>query len=388
MGAAAPSATEVADTPTVVIETADVIPYTDMPPAKSTIAASPAVTDTGSALDQALATAIVIKETAATTATVRMESAAPSATEVADTPTVVIETPPERATESKIATEIATSIPEETSVADLPAAADKSELATQARAAVAASRPAQPLTEPPAALVTSTALAGTATPLPEVIAHLIATPTAFGAVAADAEPACTLAAGWLPYEVQSGDSLLALALATGSSLIELREGNCFSPVTGIIAGESIAVPNLPESPIISASSQIPVADAAKQIKGCESRRALILEPEPMAEFFGLFAIRGRALIPDGGKYRLSVKPAWSPDYHRFLDVESPVYDDIIGLINTEIFGTGLQRLRLELVGSDGNIVADSFCEIPLIFRAHQTAMTAAPAHNSGRHSDE
>lgn len=388
--------------PTASIEAAVVIPYTDTPTARLTTAATQTSTTPGGGLSQPLATEIAIIETATTVvaATERMGDAASNAstreagaqlalapsspTKVAETVTAAIETPNDRATDAEITTAIATGIPQQTSVADL-SAVDVSELATQA--AVEESTRALPATEPPDAVVTSTPLAESATPLPEVFARLIATPTAFGAADAAAEPDCTLAVGWLPYEVQSGDSLLALALASGSSLIELREGNCFSPVTGIIAGENIVVPNLPASPIMRADSLIPVSDVAKQVKGCNSTRAMIFEPGPMTELYGVFAIRGRVVIPDGGKYRLSVKPAWSPDYHRFLDVESSVNDDIIGLINTEIFGTGLQRLRLELVGNDGNIVAGSLCELPVVFMAHQTAMSAAIPHPSGRQMD-
>ncbi|MCE2470720.1 MAG: hypothetical protein J4G18_02255 [Anaerolineae bacterium] len=208
-----------------------------------------------------------------------------------------------------------------------------------------------------------------ATPLPAVFAHLIATPTAFGAIDDGSEAVCAVAEGWLPYEVQAGDSLLALALASGSSLIDLREGNCFGPVTGIIVGETIVLPTLLEPPIAPVSPLFPVSDEAYQVVGCESVRAMIFEPPPMTELQGIFAVRGRALIPEGGKYRLSVKPAWSPDYHRFLDVERSVDDDVIGLINTEIFGPGLQRLRLEIVGADDKILEDSSCEIPVVFMA-------------------
>lgn len=224
-------------------------------------------------------------------------------------------------------------------------------------------------TEPASATIRAAPVEGSATALPAVFAHLIATPTAFGAVDDSADTVCTVVEGWLPYEVRQGDSLLALALASGSSLIELREGNCFGPVTGIIVGDIIALPELPASPIEPAAPQFPLSDDAYQVVGCGSARAKIDEPLPMTQLQGVFAVRGRAQIPAGGKYRISVKPAWSPDYHRFLDVERSVSADVIGLINTEIFGPGLQRLRLEIVGGDGSIVDGSDCEIPVVFKA-------------------
>ena len=228
--------------------------------------------------------------------------------------------------------------------------------------------PASLTTEPVVATMTVTPPAESATPLPAVFAHLIATPTAFGAVAADAEATCAVAEGWLPYKVREGDSLLALALASGSNLIDLREGNCFGPVTGIIVGESIALPSLLETPLAPAAPLFPVADTAYQVVGCDSTLATILEPQPMTELQGIFALRGSARIPVGGRYRISVKPAWSPEYHRFLEVERSVRDDVIGLINTEIFGPGLQRLRLETLDGEGEIMDGSLCEIPVVFK--------------------
>ena len=218
-------------------------------------------------------------------------------------------------------------------------------------------------------MTTAAPPAESATPLPAVFAHLIATPTAIGAAGAEADTACVVAESWLPYEVREGDSLLALALASGSSLVELREGNCFGPVTGIIVGDSIALPRLLETPLAPSTPLFPVADTAYQVLGCDSARATISEPSPMTELQGVFAVHGRAQIPEDGKYRISVKPAWSPDYHRYLDVERSIVDDVIGLINTEIFGPGLQRLRLEILNGDSEIADGGLCEIPLVFKA-------------------
>ena len=285
-------------------------------------------------------------------------------TPLAETATVAVETPTSPARAARIETAISTETPARTPTAAASETAERTGIDTRdvSQTATLVSLVA----EPADAVFTAAPVDETATPLPAVFAHLIATPTAFGAVEDSA--ACAVAEGWLPYEVQDGDSLLALALASGSSLIEIREGNCFGPVTGIIVGETIALPELPDSPIEPASSLFPVSDAAYQVAGCDSVRAMIVEPLPMTQLQGIIAVRGRALIPEGGKYRISLKPAWSPDYHRLLDVERSVDDDVIGLVNTEIFGPGLQRLRLEIVAGDGTVVENSWCEIPLVFK--------------------
>ena len=79
---------------------------------------------------------------------------------------------------------------------------------------------------------------------------MIATPTAFGTTDADAEPACQVTVDWRPYSVQAGDTLLSVALATDTDIIELREANCLSPVSGILPGDNIVVPQLPDPPVI------------------------------------------------------------------------------------------------------------------------------------------
>ena len=46
-------------------------------------------------------------------------------------------------------------------------------------------------------------------------------------------------------------------------------------------------------------------------------------------------------------------PAWSDAYHNLLEIDISVADNVIGLVNSEIFGPGLQRLRLALLDKDG-----------------------------------
>ena len=330
------------------------------PPARTEAArtsAAPAATKRSSEVDARVATEEAGTKTAVTVS---------SAIQLAKTVTVSDETPPSPATDAGIEIAITAMTTAPMPTVDLTTRTDMTGVAT--RVSVETATPVTIATEPVDAMFTAAPAAESATPLPAVFAYLVATPTAFGAVDDSADAACEVVEGWLPYEVREGDSLLALALASGSSLIELREGNCFGPVTGIIVGDIIALPRLPESPIEPATPLFPVSDLEYQVLGCESVRAMIVEPRPMTELQGIFAVRGRAQIPEGGKYRISVKPAWSPNYHRFLDVERSVSDDVIGLINTEIFGPGLQRLRLEIVG-DGEIEDGSWCEIPVVFKA-------------------
>ena len=245
-----------------------------------------------------------------------------------------------------------------------PATSAQNQLLTEATA-TATSRAAGTRTAPADGRMTATDAATTA--LPAVFAHLIATPTAYGAADGGMEGVCTIAAGWYPYKVQEGDTLLALAMASGSSLIDLRDGNCYSPVTGIFVGETVVVAQLPDAPLKVPEPIFTLAEESIEVVGCDTGHARILLPELMAELEGIFAVHGSALIPAGGTYRIAVRPAWSDEFHTFLEVDMSVVDNVIGLINSEIFGPGLQWLQLTLVDGEGRVVEGSLCEIPVVF---------------------
>ena len=239
--------------------------------------------------------------------------------------------------------------------------------ATPTTVSIAASAvPPTPVTEQPMATSTPTEAP---TELSAVFAYLIATPTAYGTVDVDTGPVCRVADDWYPYEVQQGDTLLAVALAVNSNLIDLREANCFSPVSGIFAGDTILVPTPPEEPVTVPDPVFPLPEQDFVLVGCASPDAQIFAPEPMTELNGIFAIRGSVRLPDGGRYEISLRPAWSNEFHRLLEVDMSLEDNVIGLVNSEIFGPGLQRLRLALVGQDGALVEESICEIPVVFAA-------------------
>ena len=58
---------------------------------------------------------------------------------------------------------------------------------------------------------------------------------------------CVMRFDWLTYRVKRGDTLFSIALATGSTVRELKEANCLVSDV-IIAGQSLHVPRLPIEP--------------------------------------------------------------------------------------------------------------------------------------------
>ncbi len=209
----------------------------------------------------------------------------------------------------------------------------------------------------------------TATPLPFHFARLIPTPTDVGSSANQVISACEVPPGWQPYEVQAGDTLLTLALATSSSLVDLRDGNCFEPIRGIFAGQRLFVPRLPVDEIEKPAPVYPQVDKAADLTGCDQPNARISAPEPMASLKGVFALRGTVQLPEGSSYQIALRPAWADNYYLYLSSNKRIRGDVIALINTEIFGAGLHRIRLTVTSRDGKIVEGGLCDIPVIFVA-------------------
>ena len=205
--------------------------------------------------------------------------------------------------------------------------------------------------------------------MPFHFARLIPTPTEVGSIAAQELSECEVQEGWQTYEVQAGDTLLSLALATGSSLIELRDGNCFEPIRGIFAGRRLLVPRLPVDLIETPVPVYPQDGESADVTGCDQPNAHVSMPEPLASLKGVFAIRGSVQLPERGSYQIALRPAWADNYYLYLSAKEPIRGDVIALINTEIFGAGLHRLRLTVTSRDGEIIEDGLCDIPVVFVA-------------------
>ena len=209
----------------------------------------------------------------------------------------------------------------------------------------------------------------TVTPLPFHFAQLIPTPTEVGSIAGQELSECEIPRGWRPYEVRVGDTLLSLALATDSSLIELRDGNCFELIRGIFAGQRLFVPRLPAEHIIRPAPVYPPVDAAANATGCDQPIAQISAPKPLDNLKGIFAIRGSVQFPEGGGYQIALRPAWADNYFLYLSSNEAIGNDVIALINTEIFGAGLHQIRLTITGSHGETIEGGHCELPVVFGA-------------------
>jgi hypothetical protein len=58
---------------------------------------------------------------------------------------------------------------------------------------------------------------------------------------------CNVPVGWIPYTVEAGDSLGALAEATQSTVQDLVNGNCLPNADTLFVGQAIYLPRSPIS---------------------------------------------------------------------------------------------------------------------------------------------
>ena len=178
---------------------------------------------------------------------------------------------------------------------------------------------------------------------------------------------CVPQIGWRDYQVNEGENLLAIAESVGSTIIEIRDGNCFDPITGVFAGETVLLPALPLAPPATAIPVFVTAADDLTVSGCDTTLVQIVEPGAMQELSGIFALLGSADAPDFAKYLIEVRPGWSDKYFLYLESEEPVRDGVLGVINAEVFGVGLHRLRLSVITQRGAISTELSCDIPTVF---------------------
>ena len=109
---------------------------------------------------------------------------------------------------------------------------------------------------------------------------------------------CVVAEDWLEYEVQAGDNLLAIADHIGSSLVDLREGNCYDALRAVFAGETILLPIVPEAALATAVPVLPADADTIPSTICESTAVQILSPEPMQRVHGVFPLLVKGVSTD------------------------------------------------------------------------------------------
>jgi len=167
--------------------------------------------------------------------------------------------------------------------------------------------------------------------------------------------------------VQPGENMLYIARSIGSTIADIQDGNCFDTIRGVFVGETILLPAIPAGPIATVEPVLPSDDMNLSPMGCTAGTAQIVMPETLTNVQGIFAVLGSATSNDFAYYKIEVRPEWSDIYSLNLESGVPVQNDLLGLVNAELYGTGLHRLRVTVVNNNNEIAENGVCEIPLVF---------------------
>ncbi len=181
---------------------------------------------------------------------------------------------------------------------------------------------------------------------------------------------CTQPIGWASYTVARGNTLFSIARAVGSTVSELRTVNCLANADNIQTGDVLFVPQLPNGPVRTGVPVLPESEAAVRalVKvGCGVAASDIVSPGPGERISGLFTLRGTGALEgaDFQFYRLEVRPDYTNTYNFYARSETPVFNGVLGEINSDIFDDGLYWVRLTVVDNTGNFIEP--CEVPVIF---------------------
>lgn len=178
---------------------------------------------------------------------------------------------------------------------------------------------------------------------------------------AAAPAVCVAPFGWGPYVVQPRDNLSSIARVTGTSVEELRSGNCLEDADRINIGDVLYVP-APSDPHAPALTPTP----AYETLGCTEQDVQISSPLPRQRLRGVFVLFGTAIARDFQFYKVEVRPDHGDEYMLYLRSDVPIRENILGQVDTRLFRPGVHWIRLSVVDSAGE-VSISPCVIPLVF---------------------
>ena len=213
-----------------------------------------------------------------------------------------------------------------------------------------------------------------ATPTPRsVIPTVIILPTNT-ATQTPAEDSCLPPDGWLPYVVQEGELLTAIAMRYGVTSEQMIIGNCLESDV-VEAGDRLAVP--PTDPIYSPTPRptrdVPIATMIPPTRvtatpdatgtqtatdgACTNPDSVISAPGVGAALRGVVAFRGSARVPDFSFYKLEIRQegtSTASGFITFVTSTTQVSNGVLGELNTVAFPNGDYWIRLVVVDTTSN----------------------------------
>ena len=151
-------------------------------------------------------------------------------------------------------------------------------------------------------------------------------------------------------------------------MAELRDVNCIDAAGQLTIGRTLFVPRPPRALVMTSVPVEVTPGREPDVSECVNPDVQIAEPVAFQMIEGKFMVRGTAFIDDFWYYRLEIRPEWSDMYVVYQDFEQSVLDGDLGEIDSDLFDTGLHRLRLSVINRAGGIASRAICEIPVVFR--------------------
>jgi hypothetical protein len=176
---------------------------------------------------------------------------------------------------------------------------------------------------------------------------------------------CVAPFGWIPYAVQSGESLLSIARATHSNANDLRAANCLE-TNLVYVSDVVYVPRLPDGVVPTPTPESIAPDALFEALGCTHPSTQISSPIPGQRLSGVFTLYGSASLDNFWYYKIEVRADFATIYNFYARSDKSVNNGVLGQVDSDLFAPGLYWIRLSVVDLNGAINT-SPCVIPVIF---------------------
>jgi LysM repeat protein len=180
---------------------------------------------------------------------------------------------------------------------------------------------------------------------------------------------CGAPENWQTYTVKSGDTLFAIAIASGTNLAQLRDVNCLENINRIVTGDTLFVPREPDPAILS-SLPSTTQNEPYQTIGCRDVDTQISSPVANQQVTGVFPIFGTSDISNFWYYKIEIRADGSNTYNFYLDNYTSIRNGLLGEVDASLFATGTYWLRLTSVNLGGGVSDATTCEIPVFFVNH------------------
>ncbi|HLY25280.1 MAG TPA: LysM peptidoglycan-binding domain-containing protein [Aggregatilineales bacterium] len=194
---------------------------------------------------------------------------------------------------------------------------------------------------------------------------MVATETSQPSSAVSSPTPCTQNKSWLPYTIQSGDTLSSISVRAGITLQELQTGNCIADPNAIVSGKTLLVPQslsqiaLPTTFYAAPNSQaaVPPAASSQNVAPCPDADAEITSPASGSTFSGKLTLVGSANIPNFSYYVIDYRfyTEWDHPFNSFFNNYTRVVNGVLAVFDPAPghLPPGGYTLRLRVYNTSG-----------------------------------